>query len=73
MYTIKEMCAMKAMYAISCDSWHKFHSNDNSVTVNTGSLSYRLEFLAAVVPRVWAVDSVGCVITISRPTGSDIR
>ena len=66
------MYAIKAMYAVNFDPWHKFHSNDNSVTINTGSLLYRLELLAAVVPWVWAVDSVGCVNTISRPTGSDI-
>lgn len=66
------MYAIKAMYAVNCDFWHKFHSNDSSVTIDTGSLLYRLEVLAAVVPRVWAVDSVGCVNAISRPTGSDI-
>lgn len=71
-YTILEIYAIKAMNAVNCDSWHKFHSNDNSVTIYTGSLLYRLQLLAAVVPRVWAVDSVGCVNTISRPTGSDI-
>jgi hypothetical protein len=71
-YTIQKMYAVKARYALNCDSWLKFHSNNNSVTINTGSLLYRLELLPAVVPRVWAVDSVGCFHMISRPTGSDI-
>jgi len=71
-YAVKASYAVKARYAVNCDSWHKFHSNNNSVTINTGSLLYRLELLPAVVPRVWAVNSVGCVHTISRPTGSDI-
>jgi hypothetical protein len=71
-YTIQEMYAVKARFAVSCDSWHKFLSDNNSVTVNTGTLLYRLELLPALVPRVWAFDSVGCIHTISRPTGSDI-
>jgi len=66
------MYAIKAMYAVNCDSWYKFHSNDSSVTINTGSLLYGLELIAVVVPRVWAVDSVGYFNTISRRTGCDI-